>query len=236
MSDEEYRQEGINMQLKPIKDKLDSIADKLLALEKRFKEIEETIMLNTCREITKPYCPMRVADLDQIKENKEFLRELSLRTYNLHQAILTNTPLNKLTIGKSLFKLYETLDAKKEYIASLNDPKAFEAINLGALKRERVSDSGNVDISKLKLIRCPHCAEPLTIEKGSRKRNMEFYHKGYEVGREHGKNDSIRKFQKIVKKVVKQIKGKYGQDAKGSEYLENLFKDEIKKLEEMLKK
>ena len=38
-------------------------------------------------------------------------------------------------------------DAKKEYIASLNDPKAFEAVNLGILERTRVRDSGeNADL------------------------------------------------------------------------------------------
>ena len=78
----------------------------------------------------------------QIIELKELLRDLSLRTYNLHQAILTNVSLDKLTIGKSLFKIYERLDVKKKYIASLNDPKAFEAVNLGVLKRERKAPGG----------------------------------------------------------------------------------------------
>lgn len=44
---------------------------------------------------------------------REGLRVLSLCTYNLHQAILTNTSLGKLTIGKALFKLYVKLDPKQ---------------------------------------------------------------------------------------------------------------------------
>lgn len=34
----------------------------------------------------------------------------------------------------------DDLEGKKEYIASLNDPKAFEAVNLGTLERTRVND------------------------------------------------------------------------------------------------
>jgi len=70
----------------------------------------------------------------------------------------------------------------------------------------------------------------------SDKRNMEFYNKGYEVGYEtgckQGKKDSIRKFLKIGDRIVLQIKLRYGQDAKGSKFLGNLFKEEFKKLEE----
>lgn len=41
------------------------------------------------------------------------------------------------------FTNYEPIDSeKKEHIASLNDPKAFEVVNLGVLKRER-KDSGD---------------------------------------------------------------------------------------------
>ncbi len=39
-------------------------------------------------------------------------------------------------------------DAKIEYIASLNDPKAFEAVNLGTLKRTRIKGSeGEKDVN-----------------------------------------------------------------------------------------
>lgn len=50
--------------------------NKIEALEKKTEEVEGTIMLNTCRKITEPYCPMRIADLDQIKEHKEQIAEL----------------------------------------------------------------------------------------------------------------------------------------------------------------
>lgn len=41
------------------------------------------------------------------------------------------------------FTNYAPIDSgKKEYIASLNDPKAFEAVNLGVLKRERKAPGG----------------------------------------------------------------------------------------------
>lgn len=45
-------------------------------LKERLKENEETIVLNTCREILKPYCPIRVADLDQIEVNNKKIDEL----------------------------------------------------------------------------------------------------------------------------------------------------------------
>ena len=46
------------------------------------------------------------------------------------------------------------------------------------------------------------------------------------------KQELIEEFVKIGDRIVLQIKLMYGKTAKGSEYLENLFKDEIKKLKE----
>ncbi len=40
----------------------------------------------------------------------------------------------------------------------------------------------------------------------------------------------IKEFLKIGDRIVIQIKLRYGSDAKGSEYLENLFKNEFEKL------
>jgi hypothetical protein len=52
--------------------------DLLKEANKRISELEETIVLNTCREITKPYCPMRIADLDMIEKNKKQIDVLKL--------------------------------------------------------------------------------------------------------------------------------------------------------------
>lgn len=74
------------MNFKITKEDIRKNKEKISELEKKIGETEETIILNTCREITKPYCPMRIADLNQIKGNKEQIAELQLKCkiYDVH--------------------------------------------------------------------------------------------------------------------------------------------------------
>ncbi len=62
---------------------------------------------------------------------------------------------------------------------------------------------------------------------------------GYNSPEEHARvilnfisKNLIEEFKNIRDRIMIAIREKYGKDAKGSEYLENLFKDELKKWEE----
>jgi len=75
------------------------------------------------------------------KENREVLRDL----LDLAESIIIGRIPDREEFDRYIRKfteLKEKLDSKKEYIASLNDPKAFEAVNLGVLKRERKAPGG----------------------------------------------------------------------------------------------
>lgn len=48
------------------------------------------------------------------------------------------------------------------------------------------------------------------------------------------RQELILEFEKIGERIVNQIKARYGKTSKGSEFLENLFKEEFKKWEERL--
>lgn len=50
--------------------------------------------------------------------------------------------------------------------------------------------------------------------------------------RKKTEQEIISEFRKIGDRIVRKIRARYGRTSKGSEYLENLFKEEFKTLEE----
>ena len=55
-------------------------------------------------------------DLDQMLNIESVLKKLTLRTYNMCVALMTGLPLEKLTIKKDLWELYEDLSGEKEVV------------------------------------------------------------------------------------------------------------------------
>jgi len=95
--------------------------------------------------------------------------------------------------------LLEKLDARSARQTDAERfPEMYEVLKKLEGKPEKKEDSRNYNFGKYKNIEVRSGTEIDFIDSG--KRNMEFYNKGYEVGRETGyklgKNDSIKKFLK----------------------------------------
>lgn len=92
-------------------------------------------------------CDTEFTNYEPIDSGKKEILSENLRTCSECQKIFESIKLRKehekIIHGLHLHNPDGTLKVpeKKEYIASLNDPKAFEAVNLGTLERTRVKGS-----------------------------------------------------------------------------------------------
>ena len=129
MVDEEFRMECENMFGRNL--------ERIEALEKQMKlalenDDEQDDVLETHETVLRDYFKYR-------KDWSELIMKKSPYGSPLDTWMM-------ISLHKFMKDALEKFDAspKKEYIASLNDPKAFEAINLGILKRERKSSGDDV--------------------------------------------------------------------------------------------
>ncbi len=155
MVDEKFRIECENMFGRNL--------ERIEALKKKFEERNWLDWQEWC-DVVNRHCG-EIAELKEWRTNfnknilpyistlEEVLRDSIYTSRNAFlqiKAILEDSDLMKAsTVTESYTKQLEKLDTKKEYIASLNDPKAFEAINLGVLKRERKdSEKKDYDVGR----------------------------------------------------------------------------------------
>lgn len=131
--DEEYIQEGINMQLKPIKDKISELKEQVDLHDRLLSHYKSHI--GTTEEVLQEF----------IEYKNEWIKDVFV--HDIEKYLLTKAQKWHL-VAQHIHnkKLLERLD-KKEYIGSLNDPQCFEATNLGVLKRERKKDGDSKDLT-----------------------------------------------------------------------------------------
>ena len=128
--------------------KLKSLENEIAEQKKMIEDIEETIVLNTCKEITKPYCPIRVADLDKIEVNNKEINELKewnekdkrilgsvfsklfKKVFKLNRNALINTRLTKEQIEKETKAFMNILNDSKVNREALREDYQFKIKNL----------------------------------------------------------------------------------------------------------
>ncbi len=163
MSDEQFRCENKIVDLMENIKKLNEIVSNLQSERGYFRQSEQQTNKNT--EILREYFEYRKIWSEEImkrfetrmfkpidtwamislhKISKELLEKLEGK---VRHKDCCNCGFNKLNIKEPCnechdFNKWKPETEKKEYIASLNDPKAFEAINLGVLKRSRKDSEG----------------------------------------------------------------------------------------------
>lgn len=171
----------------------------------RFDKLEKQIAVLKEHNHPEIIGKKEIYNLDFInKRLEEVLRDLSLRTYNLHQVILTNVPLDKLTIGESLFKIFKELDSPKKI-----DP-SFETKGYISLKLSRKVDLNKLHsnihritqnreiIKRWNEVTWKDVAEGLLKSDGSWEIRPEFYHK-YDITKHKEVESEKFEFQLIEK-------------------------------------
>lgn len=165
MSDEQFRIECENK----IVDLIESVEELKGQVDNNFEMIlsQNSEQFDTI-EVLRKYFKYRTIWSEEIMKRMDTLRFEPIDTWSmisLHKIskellemldFLKKNPNNKNCIHNDRCTTYLVVQnqckeclsfkpkkgAKKEYIASLNDPKAFEAVNLGVLKRSRTDSRG----------------------------------------------------------------------------------------------
>ena len=136
-----------------------------LKVDNTLRSQETTKLMEKHAELKNSFdCHFRADTNYDLKYQKKFeelesvLKAIGKEFINLMNDKITHDSarLHEITAKENIEKALQTLSSKIEnkieYIASLNDPKAFEAINLGILKRERKNSGIIIPLKDFKKI------------------------------------------------------------------------------------